>query len=124
MTADIVACIHLAVVLFIIGGLPLIYAGGALQWGWVRNWWWRSLHLAAIAFVAVESLLGMLCPLTIWEDQLRGRQSSRGYIEQWVDRLLFYDFPSWVFTVTYTAFAVVVALSWYLVRPARRGGGS
>jgi hypothetical protein len=122
MSADIVACLHLAVVLFITGGLPLIFIGGALDWAWVRIRWWRIVHLAAIAFVAAESLLGRVCPLTIWEDQLRGRQSGRGFIEQWVDRVLFYDFPGWVFTVAYTAFAVLVALTWFLVPPAKRSG--
>ena len=124
MSADIVACLHLAVVLFIMAGLPLIFLGGALDWGWVRIRWWRIVHLGAIGFVAAESLLGKVCPLTIWEDQLRGRQSGRGFIEQWVDRILFYDFPAWVFTVAYTAFAVLVALTWFLVPPTKRSDRS
>jgi hypothetical protein len=124
MSADLVACLHLAVVLFITAGLPLIYLGGALGWAWVRIRWWRLVHLGAIAFVAVESLLGKICPLTIWEDQLRGREPSRGFIEQWVDRILFYDLPSWVFTTAYAAFAVLVALTWFLVPPAKHRRGS
>ena len=120
MLADFVVVVHLAVMVFITAGLPLIYLGAALRWAWVRDWRWRALHLAAIGFVAAESLAGIVCPLTLWEDVLRGRQSSAGFIERWVDRILFYDFPTWVFTAAYTAFAALVAVSWFMVPPAKR----
>jgi hypothetical protein len=34
--------------------------------------------------------------------------------------VLFYDFPEWVFTVAYVAFAAIVALTLWLVPPGRR----
>ena len=120
MLAAAVVLAHLAVMLFITAGLPLIYVGRARHWALVRNWWWRAVHLGAIAFVAGESLAGMVCPLTLWEDALRGRQSSRGFIERWIDWILFYDFPTWVFTLVYTAFAAFVAATWFLVPPTKR----
>jgi Protein of Unknown function (DUF2784) len=120
MLADTIVVVHLAIVLFIIAGLPLVYAGVALRWSWVRDWRWRALHLAAICFVAAESLGGIVCPLTLWEDAARGRQSHVGFIERAVDRILFYDLPPWIFTAAYTAFAVLVALTWILVPPTRR----
>ena len=120
MLADLVVVVHLALMIFITAGLPLIYLGAALRWAWVRDWRWRALHLAAIGFVAAESLAGLVCPLTLWEDALRGRQSSEGFIERWVDSILFYDFPTWVFTVAYTAFAALVAVTWFVVPPAKR----
>ena len=86
----------------------------------MRNWWWRAAQLAAIALVAAESLAGAVCPLTLWEDALRGRQSSQGFIERWVDWILFYDFPAWVFTLECTALAALVALIWFLVLPYNR----
>ena len=63
--------------------LDLIYLGAACSWAWVRSWRWRAAHLAAIVYVALESLLGIACPLTIWEDALRGRQPGTGWIERW-----------------------------------------
>ena len=120
MLADAIVVIHLIIMLFITAGLPLIYVGAALQWAWVRDWRWRALHLAAIAFVAAESLAGIVCPLTLWEDTLRGLQSNEGFIERWVDRILFYDFPAWVFTVAYTAFAALVVITWFVVAPTKR----
>jgi len=120
MLADCVVVIHLVVMIFITAGLPLIYLGAALRWAWVRDWRWRAVHLAAIGFVAAESLAGMVCPLTLWEDALRSRRSSVGFIERWVDYILFYDFPTWVFTIAYAAFAALVALTWFVVPPAKR----
>jgi hypothetical protein len=120
MPAGAIVVVHLAIMLFVTAGLPLIYLGAARRWQWVRDWRWRALHLAAIGFVAAESLAGIACPLTLWEDALRGQQSHIGFIERWVDRILFYDFSPWVFTVAYTVFALLVALTWILVPPVRR----
>jgi hypothetical protein len=68
----------------------------------------------------MESLVGIVCPLTHWEDAVRGQQTEVGFIERWVDRILFYDLPTWVFTSTYTGFAVLVAITWMVVRPTKR----
>jgi polyferredoxin len=81
------------------------------------------LHLAAIGLVAAESLAGIVCPLTLWEDALRGRQSQEGFIERWADRILFYDFPTWVFTAAYTVFAALVVVTWFVVPPTKRANG-
>ncbi len=121
MLANAVLLIHFALVLFITAGLPLIYLGAALRWTWVRAWQWRTLHLAAIMFVALESLLGIACPLTVWENALRGNRSNMGFIERWIQRVMFYDLPAWVFIVTYTGFAVLVAVTWLTVPPAKVG---
>jgi Protein of Unknown function (DUF2784) len=110
----------LLIVSFIVGGVPLVYAGVALRWRWVRGWSWRLAHLAAILFVAGESLLGVPCPLTVWEDTLRGRHSAGGFIERLTHRVMFYDAPSWVFTTAYVAFAALVLVTWLVVPPTRR----
>ncbi len=118
--ADVILIVHFAFVLFIIGGLALTWSGAGLGWQWVRNFWFRSAHLAAIFFVAAEALAGVWCPLTVWEDLLRGgARGETSFIARWVHRILFYNFPEWVFTVSYVVFALVVAATWWLVRPDR-----
>ena len=124
MLADVVVGIHLLIVLFILLGLPLVYVGVTLHWAWVRSWRWRMLHLGAILFVAAEALLGITCPLTVWEDTLRGRRTAGGFIERWIEQLIFYDAPAWVFTMAYVAFAALVLVTWILVPPARHGRAS
>ena|ERR1700722_8149374 len=119
MLADAVVAVHLLIVLFVVTGVPLVYLGVALRWSWVRSRRWRLLHLAAILFIAAESLFGISCPLTVWEDALRNRRSGTGFIERWIDQLLFYDAPAWVFTAAYVGFAALVLITWAAVPPAR-----
>jgi Protein of Unknown function (DUF2784) len=121
MLADVVVGVHLLIILFIVAGLPLVYLGAALGWAWVKGWSWRVLHLGAIVFVAAESLLGITCPLTVWEDALRGRRPAGGFIERWIDRAIFYDAPTWMFSGAYVAFAALVLVTWFAV-PAIRPG--
>ncbi len=65
------------------------------------NPWFRYLHLGAIAFVAAEALLGIACPLTVWEDLLRGGVRPESFVARWVQYFLYYRAPEWVFTSAY-----------------------
>ncbi|HLF38644.1 MAG TPA: DUF2784 domain-containing protein [Burkholderiales bacterium] len=119
LLADVILIVHFLFVAFVVGGLALIWIGAAAGWAWVRNFWFRVAHLAAIVFVAGEALVGVWCPLTVWEDALRGVHGEKSFVARWIHRLMFYDFPGWMFTVAYVLFALVVAASWWLVRPER-----
>ena len=120
MIADLVLVVHFAIVLFIVGGLIAVWIGAALGWPWVRKPWFRYLHLAAIAYVAAEALLGVACPLTVWEDVLRGGMRADSFVGRWVRRLLFYDAPEWAFTLAYLAWALATLATLRLVPPRRR----
>jgi len=120
--ADVVLIVHFAFVLFVVGGLALTWIGAAAGWRWVRNFLFRAAHLAAIVLVAAEALAGIWCPLTLWEAQLRGERAEKSFIAHWIHRVLYYDFPEWVFTIAYVAFAAAVAATWYFVRPLKKSG--
>ena len=120
LLADIVLIVHFAFVLFVVGGLAAIWIGTVAGLAWVRNFWFRAAHLAAIAFVAAESLLGIWCPLTIWEARLRGTGAEKSFVAEWVHRLLFYDLPEWLFTAAYVLFGLAVAATWALLPPRPR----
>ena len=120
LAADAILILHFAFVAFVVGGLAAIWLGVALGWRWVRNFAFRVAHLAAILFVAAEALLGVMCPLTVWEDALRGRVSETGFIARWIHGVMFYELPPWMFTLAYIGFALVVALTMRLVPPRRR----
>ncbi|MCU0804365.1 MAG: DUF2784 domain-containing protein [Burkholderiales bacterium] len=121
LLADAILVVHFGFVLFVVGGLALILAGGLAHWGWVRNRSFRITHLAAILFVAAESLAGIACPLTVWEDALRRAESGgRSFVGRWIGRLLYHDFPEWVFALAYVLFAAAVIAAWRLVPPAPR----
>ena len=120
LLADVILVVHFAFVLFVVGGLAAVWIGAAAGWRWVRVFWFRIAHLAAIAYVAGESLLGIWCPLTVWETALRGGQTQKSFVATWVHRLMFYDLPEPIFTVLYVGFALLVAASWVLVRPEKK----
>ncbi len=118
MLADLILVVHFSFVLFVTGGLLLVWAGALLGWRWVRNRRFRLAHLAAVAFVAFEALAGVMCPLTVWEDALRGIHDDRSFVARWIHEIMFYDWPEWVFTVTYVVFAAIVVATYWLVPPA------
>ena len=126
--ADVVLVLHVAIVVFVVGGPVLIVLGNVFKrpWHWVNAWWFRLTHLAAIAVVVAESWFGITCPLTTLEAWLRVRAGApvhggNGFIEHWLQRLLYYDAPAWVFTLGYTLFGLLVVLAWWRF-PPRRGG--
>lgn len=123
--ADALLLLHASVVVFIVVGLVVIYAGRTLAWFWVRNPWFRSLHVAAIGIVTLQSWAGVICPLTSWEMSLRYQAGdtvySGSFIAHWLEFLLYYQAPIWVFTVVYTALGALVIASWFIVRPRSFG---
>jgi hypothetical protein len=121
VAADAVLALHLLFVLFVIAGLVLVFAGGLAGWAWVRNRAFRIAHLAAIGVVVLQSWFGVICPLTTLEMWLRSRAGDATYagsfIAHWLDALLYYQAPAWVFAICYTAFGGLVVASWFRVRP-------
>jgi Protein of Unknown function (DUF2784) len=118
LLADFVLVVHFAFVLFVVGGLALTWAGAAAGWSWVRNLRFRVAHLAVL--VAAEALADIWCPLTLWEAQLRGGSAEKSFVAHWIHRILYYDFPEWVFTAAYVVFAAAVGATWYWVRPQKQ----
>jgi len=123
LLADALLALHVGVVLFVVGLLPLVLLGGVRGWAWVRRFRLRLTHLLLMVFIAAQAWLGQLCPLTVWEQDLRriaGEGSYReSFIEHWLSRLLYWQAPWWVFVAAYTGFAVLVGLAWWWVRPKR-----
>lgn len=121
--ADAVLVLHIALAAFIVGALMCIIAGGLRRWGWIRNPWFRLAHLLAIAVVVAESWLGMVCPLTTLEMWLRAKSGGPTYegafIEHWLQSLLYYDAPPWVFIAAYSLFGALVAAAWWCWPPRR-----
>jgi Protein of Unknown function (DUF2784) len=71
LQADLVLILHLVYVGFVLLGQIAILIGACLRWLWVRNPWFRWLHLLAMGIVVFEVLVGITCPLSIWERDLR-----------------------------------------------------
>ncbi len=128
--ADAVLALHFAVLLFVIGGALAVLAGGLRGWPWVRAPLWRWAHLAAIGVVVAQAWLGAHCPLTLLELWLRRQAQGAGlgvlyaqsFIEHWLQRLLYWQAPAWVFVAVYSLFGLGVLGLWWRWPPRRRPG--
>jgi len=122
LIADLIVTIHLGWVIFIVFGLFVILLGGALRWRFIRNFWFRAIHLAMILAVVFEAIFGISCPLTIWEYELRTASGQQGatdmpFVPRLIHRLMFFDFPEIVFTAAYCLLGIAVLISWPLIPP-------
>lgn len=119
--ADAVLALHVGVVLFVVLGLVLVVLGNRLGWRWVNHLWFRLAHLTAIAVVVLQAWFGVICPLTTLEMWLRRQAGQTGYegsfIEHWLQQLLYYDAPAWVFIALYSVFGLLVLASWWRYPP-------
>jgi len=124
LAADALLFGHVMFVAFVVFGLALILIGKVMGWLWVGNLWFRLAHLAAIVVVVLQSWAGVICPLTTWEMALRERAGSATYpgsfVSHWLEVLLYYQAPAWVFAVCYTVFGALVVASWFWVPPRRK----
>jgi polyferredoxin len=124
LLADAVLALHVAIVVFVVGGLVVIVIGNLRAWPWVNAAWFRLSHLIAIAVVVAEAWLGTVCPLTSLEMSLREKARATTYagsfVEHWLQRILYYDAPAWVFTLGYSLFALAVVATWWYFPPRFR----
>ncbi|MBX2868643.1 MAG: DUF2784 domain-containing protein [Acidiferrobacterales bacterium] len=121
--ADLVLVIHTTFVLFVVLMVPAILIGGWLGWGWVRWFWLRLLHIFGIFVVVAQAWAGIICPLTTLEVWLRRQAGQAAYngsfIQHWLQKLLYWNAPDWVFVVIYTLFFLLVIATWILVVPKK-----
>ena len=117
MAALSILALHLAIIAFNVAGCALIPIGAWRGWRWVRGFWWRLVHLLSLAAVAVQALAGRACFLTLWQGDVAGHAARQPLIAGWINRLIYWPLPLWVFAIAYVVvFAYVIAL-WVVVRP-------
>jgi hypothetical protein len=121
LLADLTVLVHVAFVVFALGG-------GLLAARWPRVVW---LHLPAVAWAVLVELTGRVCPLTPLENWLRARGGGATYSASFVEEyLLPVLYPAslsrelqWVIAGVVVA-ANGLAYAWVLRRRARRDRGS
>ena len=119
--ANTLLVIHFVFIAFVVVGFVLTVIGFFWKWRWIHNFWFRILHLCAILLVVLEAWFGAMCPLTVLESDFREVAAGVGYSEPfvayWLQRLIYHDFPPWVFTLVYTVFGALVVLTLVFVPP-------
>lgn len=119
MAALAILLVHLAIIAFNVVGCLVIPIGAWRRWRFVREFWWRLAHLLTLAVVAGQALAGRACFLTRWQGELAGATHVQPLIARWIDRLVYWPLPLWVFAVAYVAVFVYVLALWVWVRPRR-----
>jgi hypothetical protein len=126
--AQAVLAFHVAVILFNLFGLIAVPLGAWRRWRFVRIAWWRALHLASLAVVAGQALVGRACFLTLWQAGLSGAAGEEAVetplIQRMVERMVFWALPAWIFVVLYVAIFLYAAALWRLVPPGKMVGQS
>ena len=122
--ADAVLVLHASIAAFVVGGLVIVVVGNLRRWRWVNDLRFRLAHLAAIAVVVAEAWLGIACPLTTLEMWLRSRAGAPtyrgGFIEHWLQQMLYHDAPPWVFVLAYSVFGLLVLATWWYFPPGMK----
>ena len=101
LIADIVLFFHFCIVVFITFGFVLIPIGYNFNWIWIKNKKLRLLHFGMMIFVTFETILGLSCPLTVLENNLRGINENQLFLSRWITKVIYWDFPSEFFLIIY-----------------------
>ena len=119
--ADAVVALHFVFVAVVVVGLLATLLGAALRWRWVRNFWFRVVNLGLISVVAVETMIGVSCPLTTLENKLRqlaGETVTEGwFLSRMLYDLLSFDVESWIVSALEIGGAVLILAVFLLVPP-------
>ncbi|MBW1899782.1 MAG: DUF2784 domain-containing protein [Deltaproteobacteria bacterium] len=122
LLADGILLIHFALVAFVVLGFIFIWTGHLAKWKFVRNAKFRICHALVMGIVLCESLFGIICPLTEWENDLRikggeGLIYEKGFIHEWIQKIMFYDFSEGTFMVLYLLFFAFILVTFRAIPP-------
>lgn len=122
LAADAIFWMHFAFAIFIVMGLPVIWIGYFAKFKFVKNLKFRICHTLAMGIVLCESLVGMICPLTEWENDLRikggeGQIYETSFIKEWFHNIMFFEFSERTFMIIYLLFFVLVLLTLWIIPP-------
>lgn len=81
---ELVLASHFIVVLYLVVGFPVgLYYNHRL---------FRIIHASVLAAISLLMLLGIPCPLTIWEEMLRQNPVYEGsFIAGWLNRIIYLE---------------------------------
>jgi len=119
--ADAILILHFLLAAFVVVGFVLILVGMWAGWAWIHNRLFRLTHLVVIGIIVTQAWLGRLCPLTVWENELREKAGQASYavtfMQHWLQKILFYQAEPWVFAVIYTVFGSAVLICLVMAKP-------
>ncbi len=120
LAADAILIAHFALVAFVVLGFVLIWIGRFSGWKFARNPKFRICHVLAMGIVLCESLFGMICPFTEWENDLRviggqGQMYETSFMQEWIHRIMFFNLSEEAFIVLYAVFFALILVTFWIV---------
>jgi hypothetical protein len=127
LLANLIVVIHIAYVVYVVGGLVAILIGALRGRKWIRNPWFRVTHLLAILIVVVEIFLKLNCPLTTWENSVRAAAQQpvdgSAFMDRFLSFILIGSAPGWLIDSVYYVFAVAIVATFFLAPPRWKAVG-
>jgi hypothetical protein len=119
--ANLVAALHLAYFLFVVGGFIGILAGARQGWKWIYNPWFRIAHLFAVLMILAEDVFRFPCALNVLETNLRTAPRNAvpepSAVSGVLDVLLRHTIPGWFLDAMYWTLGMVLLLLLFLLPP-------
>lgn len=120
ITADLVLIIHFIIVVFISSLFLLIPMGYQFYWKWVKKLKLRLIHLGLMTLITIETIIGITCPLTVIENNLRGIYISNSFFSSLVSKIIFWEFPRLFFVILYILCLFWTIFIWFRFPPEKK----
>ena len=132
--ADLVVLIHFAWILFVLWGFILtvcssisVYVLRTAKDRWrtfFDRWIFRTIHLGGIVYVAILTVLGKYCPLTILENELREQYNTEltypgSFVVHYIEKIVYPEANFLLFVIPTIIIAVFTVLMFIIRPPAK-----
>ena len=115
--SEIVLLFHFCIFLFMILSFFFIPLGYYQKWEWVKNKYYRLIHLILMGIIFIETILGFMCPLTILENFLRNNIEINNKITQIIHQIMYWDLSSYQFIILYLISLLYLVFLWFFFKP-------
>ncbi|MEE9117672.1 MAG: DUF2784 domain-containing protein [Calditrichia bacterium] len=124
--ADLIMVIHLAWIIFMLWGFVLTIRGFFYP-KFFERWLFRTIHLLGIIFVVTLEILGKYCPLTLWENALRGHYNPEtdypgSFIIKHISQMIYPDVSPLVVIIP-TILVAAFTLTMFIFKPPSKLSG-
>ena len=114
---EIVLFFHFFIFLFITFSFFLIPFGYFQKWEWVKNKYYRLIHLVLMGIILIETILGFMCPLTILENFLRNNIEVDNNLTQIIHQIMYWNLPNYQFIILYILSFSYLIFLWFFFKP-------
>ncbi len=115
--ANIISVLHFCIFLFITLCCLLIPLGYKLKWNWVKIRKLRLLHVIMMGFITIETILGIVCPLTSLEIFLRDENKVGNILNKIIHEIMYWDLPASYFIIIYVLCFLYLIFLWIYFKP-------